>query len=249
MKCSLPSFLGRGRILSVACLAVLAMGLGQPAAAQVVGPDAGMKFPYANLRAEAVTEVARDTVRLTLAAEVSDTSQAAVASALTATVESVMKQARGKEGIKTYSGNYHVWPMNDKDGRISNWRGRAEIILESTDFDAVSRLAAEVADRMPIANMAFSVAPRERARHEAELLQEAAMAFRERAQALAKAFGYDSYSIRELRLGGAGASYQPEARRMMSMAADAAMAVPMEGGTERISLSVEGSIFLHSSTE
>lgn len=227
--------------------AISALALGKPSLAGG-GADA-VEYPYASLRAEAVTEVARDTVRLTLAAEVSETSQAAVAAALTATVDSVMKQARGKEGIKVSSGNYHVWPMNDKDGRISNWRGRAEIVLESTDFEAVSRVAADVADRMPIANMAFSVAPRERARHEAELLAEAAAAFRGRAEALAKAFGYDSYSIREIRLGGAGAAYQPEARRMMSMVADAAMAVPMEAGTEQISLSVEGTIFLHSTKE
>lgn len=208
------------------------------------------KYPYASLRAEAVTEVAQDTVRITLAAEVRDSEQAEVAAALSRTVDSVMQQVKGKEGIKAYSGNFQVWPMNDKDGRISNWRGRAEIVLESMDFEAASKLAAEVADRMPISNLAFSVAPRERARYEAELLQEAATAFRERAEALAQAFGYESYSIREVQLGGAGASYQPEARRMMAMAAaDAAVAVPLEGGTERISLSVQGTIFLHSSKE
>ncbi|MFA7669529.1 MAG: SIMPL domain-containing protein [Burkholderiaceae bacterium] len=236
--------------------ALAAVGLALAATAlpaAVHGQDTAhlaVKYPYASLRAEAVTEVARDTVRITIAAEESDSSQAAVARALTEKVDSVMKQARGHEGIKTYSGNYQVWPMNDEDGRISNWRGRAEIILESTDFEAVSKLASEVADRMPITNLAFSVAPRERARHESELLQEAATAFRERAEALTKAFGYESYSIREIQLGGAGAAYQPE-RRMMAMAAvaDAAVSVPLEGGTERISLSVQGTIFLHSSKE
>lgn len=209
-----------------------------------------VKYPYASLRAEAVTEVARDTVRITLAAEVRDTEQADVASALTQRVDSVMKQVRGRDGITAHSGNYQVWPMNDQDGRVSNWAGRAEIILESSDFEAVSKLAGEVADRMPIANMAFFVAPRERARYEAELVQEAASAFRARAEALTQAFGYESYSIREIEIGGAGASYQPEARRMMAMvASDSAGNVPLEGGTERISLSIQGTIFLNSSRE
>lgn len=207
------------------------------------------QYPYASLQAEAVTEVARDTVRITLAAEVRDSEQAEVAASLTRTVESVMKQLKGQEGVKTYSGNFQVWPMNDRDGRISDWRGRAEIVLESMDFELASKLAAEVADRMPIANLAFSVAPKERARYEAELLSEAAAAFRDRAQALTDAFGFDSYTVREIRLGGSGASYQPEARRMMAMAADSGGSVPLEGGTERISLSVEGTIFLHSSKE
>lgn len=47
-------------------------------------------------------------------------------------------------------------------------------------------------------------------------------------------------------LGGAGAAYQPEGRRMMAMAADSAAGIPLEGGTERISLAVDGTIFLHS---
>lgn len=210
---------------------------------------AEVRYPYASLQAEAVTEVARDTVRLTLTAEVNDSEQAQVAAVLSRTVDSVMKQVRGKEGVKAYSGNFQVWPMNDKNGRISDWRGKAQIILESTDFEAASKLAAEVADRMPITNLAFSVAPRERARHEAELMQEAATAFRERAEALAKALGYESYSIREVQLGGSGAAYQPE-RRMMAMAADsAAVGVPLEGGTEQISLSMQGTIFLHASKE
>lgn len=223
--------------------------LAAPGLSAADSPEARVKYPYASLQAEAVTEVVRDTVRLTLAAEESAQSQADVAAALTQKVDSVMKEVRGKEGIKAYSGNFRVWPMSDKDGVISNWRGRSEIILESTDFEAVSRLAADVSDRMPIADMSFFVAPRERARHEAELLQEAATAFRERAEALTKAFGYESYSIREIQLGGAGASYRPEGHRMMAMAADAAKSVPLEGGTEQISLSVQGTIFLHSPKE
>lgn len=230
------------------CLA-LAVLLSNPARADTE-TSAKVKYPYASLRAEAVTEVPHDTVRITLAAEVRDTEQAEVAAMLTRTIDSVMKQVKGREGVKVFSGNYHVWPMNDRDGRISDWRGRAEVILESMDFEAASRLAAEVSDRMPISNLSFSVAPKERARQEALLLTEAAHAFRERAQALTEAFGYESYSIRELQLGGAGAAYQPEGRRMMAMAAsDAAVGVPLEGGTERISLSVQGTIFLHSSKE
>src|SRR3546814_7611175 len=72
--------------------------------------------------------------------------------------------AKGKAGIKISSGNYRIWPMNDKDGKITNWRGRAEILLESTDFAAASELAASVSDRMPVANLSFSVSPQERAK-------------------------------------------------------------------------------------
>lgn len=246
---NLISRLGRLTAAVATAASVTTMLAAGPALAQDEPHVHAVKYPYASLRAEAVTEVARDTVRITLAAEMRATEQTEVASKLTATVDSVMKEVKGKEGVKAYSGNYQVWPMNDQDGRVSNWRGRAEIILESTDFEAASKLAAQVADRMPIGNLSFFVAPRERARYEAELVQEAADAFRARAETLAKAFGYASYSIREIEIGGAGASYQPEGHRMMAMVASDAAGVPLEGGTERISLSVRGTIFLHSSKE
>src|SRR3546814_13703368 len=58
-------------------------------------------------------------------------------------------------------------PMSDKDGKISNWRGRGEIFLESSDFAAASELASTLSDRMPIANLGFSVSRSEE--HTSEL--------------------------------------------------------------------------------
>src|SRR3546814_7883360 len=53
------------------------------------------KWPQAQLQAEASAEIAQDTVKITLASEISDASQTAVASALSKTLEDVMKQAKG----------------------------------------------------------------------------------------------------------------------------------------------------------
>jgi predicted secreted protein len=202
------------------------------------------KWPQAQLQAEAVTEVAQDTVTITLATEISQASQAAVAGALSKTLEEVMKKAKGHEKIKATSGNYRIWPMNDKDGKISDWRGRGEIFLESTDFAAASELASSLSEQMPIANLRFSVSPQLRAKHEEALLVQAGQAFRDRAKALADAFGYVGYDIKEINLGGSGARYEA-APRMMAMAADKSRA-PLEGGTEMVSVSIQGSIFLRS---
>ena len=207
------------------------------------------KWPQASLQAEAVAEISQDTVRITLATEVSDATQSAVAQALSKTLEEVMQQAKDKVGandkIKISSGNYHVWPMNDRDGKITNWRGRGEIILESTDFAAASDIASSLSDRMPIANLVFSVSPKVRAQKEAALLEQAAQAFRDRAQALTDAFGYAGYDIKEIDLGGAGARYESAAPRAMAMAGSQAK-VPLESGTEMVTVSVRGSIFLRS---
>lgn len=221
--------------------------LALPASAQQDDDSAakGGKWPQASLRAEASAEVPQDTVKITLATEISDVSQTAVAKALSKALDSVMSQAKGDPKIKVSSGNYRLWPMSNEKGKISNWRGRGEIFLESTDFAAASELAGKLSDRMPVDNLAFSVSPQARAKQEQALLTQAVQAFSDRAQALTGALGFASYTIRNVDLGGAGAQpYQP-AGRMMAMAADKA-SVPLEGGTEMVTVSIRGSIFLHS---
>src|SRR5690606_16367292 len=64
--------------------------------------------PRASLSAEASSEVGQDTVDITLAAELSGASQTEVAEALNQRLESVMKQAKGQQGIEARSGSYRI---------------------------------------------------------------------------------------------------------------------------------------------
>lgn len=232
--------------LSGALVGIGASLLMLTASAQEGGVDhpAAQPWPQLTLSAQASAEVPQDTVKITLASELVGASQAMVAAKLGKALDSVMKQAGADPKVTASSGNYRVWPVNDKNGKISNWRGRAEVILESADFAAASDLAGELSDRASIVNLAFFVSPRARAKQEQMLLTQAAQAFRERAQAATAAFGFSSYDVRTIDLNGAGASFQPSPR-MMSMAAGKSP-TPLEGGTETITVSVQGSIFLHS---
>lgn len=213
------------------------------------------RWPQATLQAQARAEVAHDTVQITLATEIADASQEAVSRALTSAVKTAMeralKNADDTGDIKVTSGNYRVWPMNDKDGNISNWRGRGEILLESTNFAAASELAATLADLMPVSAVGFSVSPQTRAAEEQKLLVQAAQAFGSRAQDLAEALGFSGYTLRSVDLGGSGAQYEYSSRGMAASPAmfKAADSIPLEGGTETVSVSVNGSVFLVDETK
>lgn len=211
-----------------------------PAAAHETGSDE----PQASLSAEASSEIGQDTVEITLAADLSGASQPEVAEALNQRLDSVMKQAKGHQGIEARSGSYRIWPTNDRDGKIAEWRGQAEIVLESRDFPAVSKLAASLGDRMPIAGLAFSISHERRAAEEQKLLGQAVEAFKARAQALTQALGFAGYRLRTIDLGGQGAMPPAPMPRMMSAMAADKVAAPVEGGRERISVSVQGTIVL-----
>ncbi|MGB6243222.1 MAG: SIMPL domain-containing protein [Castellaniella sp.] len=239
------SFSSRLLLTGLAFGAALALAPLAHADTHDAAADARGDRPQATLSAQASADVQQDTVQVTLAAEVSGASQAAVSDQLNTQLDAVMKQAKGHAGIDVRSGGYRIWPMSDRDGRVSEWRGQAEILLKSSDFKAASQLAASLSDRMPIAGMVFSVSRERQAAEEQKLMQQAVKAFQDRAQALTQALGFHAYRLHSVDLGGSGETPIASMPRMMmsAMAADK-VAAPIEGGSQTISVSVQGTIVL-----
>ncbi len=251
----MPSCFRKVRQLNtIASLSLLLVGAPAIAAHGTTGvmPHHGpaghaMQVPQASLRAQASQEVVQDRVAITLAAEISDDSQQAVTETLSDKLDQATQRAKSlaDKAVTITTGSYRVWPMNDDDGKISNWRGRGEIVLESSDFEAASKLAAELDETLAIASLSFFVAPQTRAEKEEALLDDAVQVFNQRAKALTTSLGYSDYRIKDIDLGGSGAQYSAAPSADQSVGFKAASAsVPLEGGTETISVSVQGSVYL-----
>ncbi|HEY0294940.1 MAG TPA: SIMPL domain-containing protein [Bordetella sp.] len=209
-------------------------------------PDASPAGTRLTLQATASSEIPLDTVRITLAAETQSADQTTASQQLAAALDAAAKQAQGAAGIVSHTGNYGVWPNHDNQGKINNWHGRGEIVLESKDFAAASALATRMSDKVAISNIAFILSHEARAAEEHQLLGQVAQAFQARALDAAKAFGFSSYRMVELDLGGAGAAPpMPHPAAMMRMAKTAdAIDAPLEGGSVVVSVSVNGTIAL-----
>lgn len=204
--------------------------------------------PELTLQAQAVSEVQQDTVTITLATEIEAADQVAVGKKLTAALDAAMKQAKGDTKVRARNGSYRIWASTNRDGKVTAWRGRVELLLESRDFEAASALAGKLAGAMPVADISFSLSDEARAAEERQLLEQAAAAFRERALAAASAFGFNGYRIRKIDLGGSGAQYAPRPR-MQAMAAGASEAmkladVPLQADTVTVAVSVNGTVWL-----
>lgn len=232
---------------------ILALAAAMPAAhaqdrgADERGPRAESRQPELSLQAQAVSEVLQDTVTLTLAAEVDGADQASVGKKLTAALNESMAQVKDDKEVKARNGAYRIWANTNRDGKVTGWRGRVELLLESKNFEAASALASKVSARMPIAGIGFSLSEEARAKEEKRLLGEAATAFRERALAAATAFGFKGYRVRKLDLGGSGAQYvssQPRAAMMAAAPMAKEADVALEADTVTVSVSVNGTVFL-----
>lgn len=230
----------RAALATLATLAALAALQSAPAlAAEPPGP------PTVELAAEAGGPAANDLVVAVLYAERSGASAAAVAREVNRDIAAALELARTQGAVKVQSGNASTWPVYGKDGqgRITAWRMRSELRLESTDTAAMSELVGKLQETLALAHLTMEPAPETRRKAVADVTVDALRAFEARAKLIADTLGR-RYRIAHLAVGDHGLQPPPMPRmRAAVMAAEAAPA-PLEGGESRVSVQVSGRIEL-----
>jgi len=201
-------------------------------------------------RVDFQTEVSQvlpnDLMRATLSIELSDKNPGQLARALTLAMNESLAKGRNFNTVKLASGNQQSWPVYNDKQKLENWRGRAELNLESKDFKAAGELLSQLQDKLQLQGLNFVVSEETRLAAEKKLTTDAIAAFREKADAVRQAWGAKSYSLVQMNLGssGGGGGYPRPPMMMMMKMADAAPAAEMAGGDSRVSVNVSGSIEL-----
>lgn len=194
-----------------------------------------------SLSAQASADVPQDVVDITLFYEQEAKDPASLTHTLNERTAQALRQAKGAAGVTVHTGTFSVSPSTDRDGRISAWRGRTEVILESRDFAAASKLAGEMNSTMQVGNVTFSLSPEAQRDAAKKLAGDAIASFREQAQAAARAFGYSGFTIRQVDVGREVPPRPMFAMRAMAAPGGAAP-LPVEGGTARVTVNVSGSV-------
>jgi predicted secreted protein len=242
--------------MALATAPVLAFGLF--ASAAWAQPQMALYPPPQNLvtlEAEASTEVTQDRLIIVLAATRDGTDAALVQSQLRQVLDTALTEARKsvRPGqLEVRSGSFSVYPRySAKPGggnQITGWQGRGELVLEGRDTAAVSQLAGRLAG-LTVQQVSFGLSREAREKAEAEVAAQAIAAFKLRAERYAQAFGFASYSLREVSVGGSSVggggpvpTMRVAARAMSAGVADESQ--PVEAGKATVSVTVSGSIQL-----
>ena len=225
--------------------ALLALSIGAMASLPALAADE-LHYNQIALRAEVSQEVARDLMIVTLYSEAQDTDPAKLAAQITSTMNKALGQARQVKDITLRQGSRNSYPIYDTTGqKITGWRERAELRMESSDFAALSKLTGEMLGEMKMAGMDFAIADPTRKTSEDALLKDAVNAFKARAQLATEALGGKGYKIVNLNLNSNGYP-QPYLRAPMMMKAESkdsgSMTPEVEAGTSQVSMTADGSI-------
>lgn len=204
------------------------------------------RYNQVSLRAEVSQEVAHDLMHVTLFTEGQGTDPAKLAAQTTTALNAALEQARKVKGVTVSLGSRNSYPVyDDKGQKITAWRERAEVRLESTDFAALSQLTADLLGKLKMGSMDFSIADATRAKNEDALMKGAVNAFKARAQILTDALGGKGYKLVSLNLNTSGAPRPVPVMRMAAMKAGSfsdAPAQEIEAGTSQVVVSADGTI-------
>ena len=229
------------RILIAFMTFLMAVGLAQAQTAPAVTDARGTKV---NLDARASEEVDNDVMRARLFVEMEDTDTTRLADKVNRATNDSLKLARGFTGVRAKTAAYTTYPVIDKE-KIARWRSRSEILVEGEDFRRMAEAIGKLQAIMQLGAVDFSVSPAARTRAEETLTQTAIAQFLRKAEQVAKAFKGTGFNVLEATVSNDGGFIPPRPMMMKSMAsADTVVAPDLQGGTSRVTVSVNGSILI-----
>ncbi len=197
------------------------------------------------LSASGSVEVQQDLLSLSLTTTREGAEAQAVQAQLKAALDAALAEARktaqpGQMDVRT--GTFGLYPRYSRDGKISGWNGTAELVLEGRDFARITQAAARM-QTLTVGAVSFGLSREQRAKVEGEVQAAAIERFKTKAAELAKGFGFSGYSLREIAVNSNDQGFVPR-QRVMALAGQADMPVPVEAGKSTVTVTVSGSVQL-----
>ena len=205
-----------------------------------------LNYNLVNVQAEATRQISNDEMHAVLYIERSKKQPAELSALITQLMNQAIAASKKYPQVKVETGTQSTYPVYDNDSqKLKEWRGRAELRLESTDFKAVSQLISELQQNFQTQSIEFTVSDAKRKKVENELIVEASKNFQQRAQMLTSAWNKSSYNLVNLNLNTNNYYPQPVMMRanMAKFAgAEATDAQNVAAGESKITVNANGSI-------
>ena len=200
------------------------------------------------LSASAMADAQQDVLSMSLSTTRDGSDAALVQSLLKVALDSALVEARkaaqpGQLEVRT--GQFSLYPRQNRDGKQTGWQGTAELVLEGRDFGRIAATAGRLTS-LAVSGVNFSLSREQRSRVENEVQAQAIERFRARALEIARGFGFAGYTLGEVQVGNQEQGVLPRTR-LMAMAPGVAMAeapVPVEAGKTAVTVTVSGTVHL-----
>ena len=226
-----------GRTLAIS---LLLMPLCLPAWAD----EAPLTYDRISLTASASAKVDNDILVAVLYSQREGSDATRLANEVNQHIRWAVNRAKQDSGVSVKTLDYRTNPVY-RDGKLSAWRVRQSIRLESGDSARLSALIGELQERLAVQSVTPDMSPASRQGAENTLIGEAIRAFSARASLVTGELGRTEYRLVRMEVRTSGGPVQPLPVRSRAIAMEAAAAPPvLEPGTREVQVTVSGTIEL-----
>ena len=171
--------------------------------------------------------------------------QAALKDALAAAMAQSRQVAKPDGHVEVQGGGFSLQPRFNNKGVVNGWSGTTSLVVQGRDMGTIAELAGRV-QSMTVGNLDYSVSREAREKVEGDVAAQAIARFRAKAADYAKAFGFASFTVREVTVSNDDSQPTPRPFLMKArvMAASDSAPLPTEAGSGAVTANVNGSVQL-----
>jgi predicted secreted protein len=201
-------------------------------------------YDRVQLSANASMQVENDTLSAQLYVQREGSELAQLADDVNLRISQAVERVKKLEGIELQTQGYQTYPVHQQQ-RMTGWRVRQNIRIESQDGAKLSQLLGELQPSLALESLQYNISPAKRDAAEEQLIGEAISTFQKRAALVTKQLGRSDYRLVEMNISTSGEPVQPVRMRAGVMAMEAAVAPPsLEAGSQTIRVDINGAIEL-----
>lgn len=213
-------------------------------AGPLIAGDAPIRYDQINLSAQASMEVDNDTLIAVLYAQQEGNDLGALSDQVNRQIRQAVEQAKQEQDVTLQTLGYQTSPIYQQQ-RLSGWRVRQSIRLESRQSGHLSQLLSRLQPTLALDTMSYAVSTERRQSVEEQLIEQAIDAFQKRAELVTARLGRKAYRLVEMSINTSGQSPQPMRMRASLMSMENAVAAPsLEAGTQTLRVDINGRIEL-----
>lgn len=210
-----------------------------------VAHETPLTYDRINFQVSATKEVGNDTLVAIMYAERNGQQPATLADDVNRAIAWAVEAAKKNDAIKVQTLGYRQEPLY-KNQKITGWRVRQSIRLESTDAASLSTLVGTLQERLSVASLEYVLSPDVRAETEDALIAEAIERFERRGKLISEQLGRPAYRIVDLNIITSGPVPMPVRMRAPAAMAESSRVAPptVEPGVQSVTVQVSATVEL-----
>jgi predicted secreted protein len=207
--------------------------------------EVSLTYDRIDLTASASGDAPNDMLVAVLFRQLEGAAAAPLANEVNQAIAKALQRAQQIPAIAVQTLDYRTEPVYQKD-RVSGWRVRQSLRLESRDATVLGSLLGELQRDLSLESIAYQVSPERMREVEDRLIAAALKAFQQRADLVTRELGRSRYRIVTLRVETGNASPRPVYANGRGMIMESAAPPPIAAGQQPVAVTVNGVIELQS---